>query len=239
MKRALLTLAVVALSSATGCGRRCNRETLTLNWTFVNSAGQAVSCEASGATTLRVLLDGVAAVDQFNNIDFTCAEIPNGIQLFDVPVGANTVEIDAFDASGGLIIQDQQTVQVQSCGDTAVALNLSALTGNLTISYAFSDGGPCSQAGSLIWYELLDNSGQVVDVVDLANGPTDIACGNTIPLTQLPFGRYTVSRIEEVSASPAFGTLGSTCTAQSFEHLAANETATVSITVPSAQQCFP
>ena len=62
------------------------------------------------------------------------------IQLFDVPVGVNTVEVDTFDASGGLIIQNQQTVQVQSCGDTSVVLDLSALRGNIDIDFQF----PCS-----------------------------------------------------------------------------------------------
>jgi len=237
MKRAILILAVAAFFGAAGCGR-CDRETLTVNWTFRDSSGQPISCDASGTSTIRVFLDGVAAVDRFNRIDFTCAESPNGIQLFDVPVGVNTVEVDTFDASGGLIIQNQQTVQVQSCGDTSVVLDLSALRGNIDIDFQFPDiGFTCSNQDTLMWYELLDWNNQVVDIVGPNNTPGALPCvAGPILLSQLPFGRYTVSRIQEVDGV-GFASHHATCTPQSFEHLAADETVTVIVPF-STGTCF-
>jgi hypothetical protein len=240
MKRAILILATAFLG-ATGChSRRCETD-ITFFWHFPNANNTAeLACSEAGVVNVEIIEDG------FSDGVFACSLADQngnpvqGITLTNFAIRNYQFELDGRDASGNLIYQDQFSFTPAACADNQVDRSLTPLTGNLAIDFQFTDiGFTCSNPNTFIWYELLDHNSQVVDIVGPNNTPLALPCSQgPILLNQLPFGPYTVSRIQEVEpAGGGFISHHATCTPQSFEHLAAGETVTVAVPVSSGT-CF-
>ena len=200
MKRAFLIVAVVALSGAAGCGRRCDRETLTLNWTFVDGASAVQTCADSGTVAMQILVDGVAIVDDLGNTRFSCSDFPNSITLFDVAIGSSDVEFDAFDVNNQFIVQQHQTVNINSCGNTTASMSLAMIQAPLAIDFQFTDiGFTCTNPNTFIWYSLTDLTSGVTFVVDnVSNTDLVVACGSQVNFSAAPFGPYQLNAIQIV-----------------------------------------
>jgi hypothetical protein len=241
MRPAILILAT-ALLGAAGCHtRRCDTD-ITFFWHFPNASGTAdLACSQAGVVNVEIIEDG------FSDGRFACTlsdvngNAVQGVTLLNFATRAYQFELDGLDASGNIIYQDQLTFTPVGCADNQVDRSLTPLTGNLAIDFQFTDiGFTCTNTNTLIWYELLDRNGQVVDIVGPNNTPAALPCANgAIQLNQLPFGAYTVSRIQEVepAAGGGFITDHATCTPQPFQHLAPNDTVTVVVPV-STGTCF-
>ena len=241
MKRAILALTVATFFGAAGChSRRCETD-VTFFWHFPNANGTAeLACSQAGVVNVEIIEDG------FSDGVFPCSLADQagnpvqGITLTDFAIRNYQFEIDGLDASGNIIYQDQFSFTPTACADNQVDRDLTPLTGNLAIDFQFTViGFACTNTNTFIWYELLDSSSQVVDVVGPNNTPLALPCSQgAILLNQLPFGPYTVSRIQEVEPSGGgFISYHATCTPQSFQHLVAGETVTVTVPVSSGT-CF-
>jgi len=236
MRRAIPILAAVLLGSGAGCvTRHCDFGTLTIYWTFTDAAGQPRGCADAGVSTVRVTIDGVAD-------DWACQPFGDGVEgitYTDFTTSTHSVQVEGFDANSQLLyLYQASNVQTNGCGDAAIDANLTAIAGDLIIDYRFTDSAACP-GNTYIWYELLDESNQMVDVVDGTHTPTAIPCGQMISLSQVSFGNYTVSRIQEVEllSGGAFRTYHATCDAQSVPHFTAGETVTVSVPASNGN-CF-
>ena len=243
MRRAILLLAALAAGTSGCSSDNCpNGGTLTVYWQpqrggFTTAAGQLLGCDAAGVSDLDVSINGQVIASHVP------CHGPNadGVQLFGFGDEVVTVQIDAYDASNRhlyqVIIPSQSTVL---CADTVVDATLPALTGDLTVGYQFTDSFSCT-ANTFIWYTLLDvTRNQVVDEVGPSSAnPQAIPCGSVITLSALPFGAYTVTRIQEVQFTPPnnYVTFHATCSAQSFDHVTAGETQTVLVPA-SGGTCF-
>jgi hypothetical protein len=201
MKRAFLILAVVALFGATGCGRRCDRETLTLNWTFVDGANAVQACVDSGTVAMQILLNGVAVVDDLGNTQFSCSDFPNSITLFDVGIGSSDVEFDAFDVNNQFIVQQHQTVNINSCGNTTASMTLAMIQAPLVIDYLFTPGLTCLST-DVIWYQLTDRTNPnlpvTITVDDTFNTNLVVTCGSQVNFSPAPLGTYELTAIQIV-----------------------------------------
>jgi hypothetical protein len=196
MKRAILILAATGLLGATGCGR-CDRETLTVNWTFIDGSNAEQTCDNSGTVAMEILVNGVAVTDDLGNTQFTCAQFPNSITLFDVPIGVNDVEFDAFDANNQLIVQQAQSVDIRSCGNTTTTMSLAMQQAPIAIDYSLS-GTNCIST-DVIWYSLTDITTGVRFIVDAANNPgLVVTCGSPVDFSPAPFGPWQLDAIEIV-----------------------------------------
>lgn len=241
MRRAILLLAALA-AGASGCSSnsRCDvGGTLTLYWQppqggFTTATGQLLGCDAAGVATVDVTVNGTSAGT------FNChGPSADGIQLTGFGDETVSIQLDAFDASNRHLYQEVTRASTALCADTLVDANLTALAGDLTVGYQFTDSFSCT-ANTFIWYTLLDVAqNQVVDEVGPSStNPQAIPCGSAITLSALPFGRYTVTRIQEVQlVSNTYQTFHATCSPQTFDHLAAGETQTV-LVPPSYGTCF-
>lgn len=241
MRRAILLLAALT-AGASGCSsNHCpNGGTLTVYWQppqgGFTANGALLGCDQAGVATVDVYID-----NQFSGT-FSChGPSADGITLIGFDNQVVAVEIDGYDASRNLLYQGVVTNQPTTfCADTFVDVTAPALTGNLTVQYGFTDSFTCS-GGTYIWYTLLDATrNQVIDEVGPSSiNPQAIPCGSTISLLDVPFGNYTVTRIQEVQLSGStYSTAHATCSPQSFGHFV---TADVSPTVqvpPSPGTCF-
>jgi hypothetical protein len=195
MKRAILMLAAVASLGAAGCGR-CDRETLTVNWTFIDGANTVQTCDASGTVSMEILVNGVAVTDDLGNTLFTCADFSNSITLFDVPIGTSDVEFDAFDVNNQFIVQQHQNVDIRSCGNTTTTMSLAMEQAPLVIDYSVP-AGVCLTT-DVVWYRLGLPDGTIFQVDDAHNSSFVVNCGAPIDFSPAGFGLYQLLGIEIV-----------------------------------------
>jgi hypothetical protein len=242
MRRAIPIFAAALLASGAGCTtRNCDYGTLTIDWSFPDVSGNDLGCAVAGVSYVTITIDGVPQTDENGDTLIGCS--PQFIQYAPFATATQSVLIEGLDANQQVLYSSGQlAVDTNGCGDVSVDVALSGLSGvpgDLTVSYQFTDSDFCTNANTFIWYELLDENNQTVDLVDDTHGPTDIACGQTIFLGGLPFGNYTVSRIQEVEfvGGGAFVTHHATCDAQAVPHFTAGETVTV-LVPPSNGNCF-
>ncbi len=219
MKRAILMLAAVALLGATGCGTGCNRDSLTVDWSFFDGANTLQTCQNSGTDTMQVLVNGVAVVDDLGNTRFTCADFPNSITLFGVPFGVNDVEFDAFDVNNQFIAQQHQTVDINRCGDTVTTMSLAMIQAPLVIDYTFPPGACLTT--DVIWYRLQLPNGTIFQVDDGNNSGFVVTCGSQINFSPADFGNYQLRGIEivDVSNPSVPREIASNCVPQAVTHL--------------------
>ena len=246
MKRAILILAT-ALLGAAGCHTRQCQTDITFFWHFPDPSGGAeLSCSQAGVVNVEIVEDG------FSDGSFACTladqtgAAVQGITLTNFAVRNYQFELRGLDASGNIVAQDTFSFTPNDCADNQLDRDLTALTGNVSIDFQFTDiGFTCTNSNTFMWYELLDRNSQVVDVVGPNNTPAALPCtSGPIVLNSLALGPYTVSRIQEVEPvggdltfSQGFIVHHATCTPQSFQHLAANDTTTVLVPA-SIGTCF-
>jgi hypothetical protein len=237
MKRAFLIVAVVAYFGAMGCGRRCDRETLTLNWTFLDGANAVQTCANSGTVAMQILLNGVAVADDLGNTRFSCADFPNSITFFDVPIGSSDVEFDAFDVNNQFIVQQHQTVNINSCGNTTATMGLAMIQAPLVIDYALS-GVPCLNT-DVIWYSLTTPDGVTFVVDDTRNTNFVVTCGSQINFSPALFGPYTLNAIEIVdNSNPTVPVpIATNCAPHTVDHLGF-DSIPVTLGLPVTGFCF-
>lgn len=240
MKRAILILAATGLLGATGCGRRCDRETLTVNWTFIDGANAVQTCDNSGTVSMQILVNGVAVVDDLGNTTFTCAQFPNSITLFDVPIGASDVEFDAIDVNNQFIVQQHQTVDVRSCGNTTATMSLQMVQAPLVIDYSFTPPTTCLTT-DVIWYQLGLPNGRIFQVDDTHFSNFVVNCGSPIELSEA-FGAYQLLAIEVVDpTTPTPSLIATNCNPQPggpVNHLGF-DSIPVALGSPAGGPCFP
>jgi hypothetical protein len=244
MKRAILLL-VTAILGATGCNsRRCDTA-ITFLWHFPNASGTGeLACNQAGVVNVEIIEDGSSDGVFACTLTDVNGNAVQGITLTNFAVRNYQFELDGLDASGNIIHRDQFSFTPTGCVDNQLDRTLPAVTGNLAIDFRFQDiGFTCTNAGTFMWYELLDRNNQVIDIVGPSNSPTALPCtSGAIALNQLAFGPYTVSRIQEVEPfngnfANGFITHHATCTPQSFQHFVDGETVTV--VVPASNgNCF-
>ncbi len=242
MKRAILLLATAFLGT-TGCYPRHCVDDIVVYWHFFNADNTVeLSCSQAGVSTVQITADGVVAGA------FACSSLSSdgvtrvqGITLVGFDEGSHSFQLDGLDANGNLTHSSSAfTFAPTGCRLNQLDSDLAALTGTFNIDFHFPAGFVCTNQNTFMWYELLDQDNQVVDIVGPNNTPDALPCTNgAIPLSPLPFGPYTVSRIQEVEflGGGAFTVHHATCDAQSFQHLTAGETVTVE--VPASNfSCF-
>ena len=242
MKRAILLLATAFLGT-TGCYPRHCVDDIVVYWHFFNADNTAeLSCSQAGVSTVQITVDGAVAGP------FACSSLSSdgvtfvqGITLLAFDEGSHSFQLDGLDANGNFTHSSNAfTFAPTGCRLNQLDSDLAAVTGTFNIDFHFSDiDFNCKNQNTFIWYELLDQNGQVVDIVGPNNTPDALPCTNgAIPLSPLPFGTYTVSRIQEVEfLGGGFTVHHATCDAQSFQHLTAGETVTVEVPV-SSDTCF-
>ncbi|GEJ55618.1 hypothetical protein AMYX_03590 [Anaeromyxobacter diazotrophicus] len=245
MKRAILLFAALS-AGVGGCYSRPLPETcgvpgtLTLYWQNPQGGfqanGQLFGCDSGGVASVQVSVNG--AVQGV----FPChGPAADGIQLTGYGDERVSVQLDAYDASSHHLYQQVQTVNTTACADTLVDARLPALAGDLTVGYQFTDSPTCA-ANTYIWYTLLDATrNEVIDEVGPASlNPKAIPCSSVIALQAVPFGHYTVTRIQEIQYTSAttYVSLHDTCSPQSFDHLLPGETQTVLVPPTAGGTCF-
>ncbi len=233
MKRAILLLTTALLG--TGChSHSCNNGTLTVFWTFSSASGGSLDCTAAGVDTVDVAINGAPQGT------FPCRG-PNsdGITLLDFVSGTYDVQLDGFDSANHHIFQSTgNSVGVNGCQDNSVSIEAAPLTGDLTLTYEFTPTNQCTTPTSVVWYELVDASNNVVDVVDATHTPNAVPCGTNPVLAGLPFGFYTVTRIQELDPANGGAISHATCSPQQFFHAVAGEQSPLIQVPESPNSCF-
>jgi hypothetical protein len=253
MKRATLLLATALLGvGSTGCHSSCrDQNDLNVFWnTFTDASGATFACTdpRSGVASLQVFVDGTPAILDASNRpqNVPCVPFPGqsstqGITLQDFAPGTYNIEVQAYDASGNLLFDDQAPVTVTSrCGGTDFNAQMVAQGADMTVAFTLPTTtchpvtGASAFPTTFIWYELRDQTGAVFATASPTSDPQQIPCtsSNAIAFPAAPFQRYTLERIQEVE----FDTNGSIivwsfkCAATSFQHAAVNDGVTVSLT---------
>ncbi len=236
MNRAILIFAA-ALLGTTGCySKRCDPTSMTVNWEFTDAAGLTRDCGRSGPTSVRVFIDGVAQVDSSGNPDFTCAQYPYGVVLYDFANGSYALQLEAYGSSGQLLYMDQRQVSIARCGDTPVLATLTAAQGPMAIEYAIANAGSQCPAGSYLWLSITDLTNRdVFAQVDGTHAPTSVPCGTPLVYDEVPFGELSLDFIQVVqpTANPnaPYAALFQQCTPVPIHHLGAE---TVQVTLAPA-----
>ncbi len=205
MTRATLLLLLSSTAAlVTGC--TCNQNDVAIYWQFQNQAGAIGGCQLAGVTTIAIYVDG--------NNEWTgaCAQPNQGITLTNFARNAPyQFEVVGLDASGNQIYGDAFTYVSNVCGLDKRTSTLVSTAGDMSLAYSFDPPADCSAptANSLyrktyIWFELLDQGGQVYASVGPSQNPEDeiaLPCGAgnaTILVPAALYGQYTVSRMQEV-----------------------------------------
>jgi hypothetical protein len=244
MKRAILLLATALLGVAGCTSRTCTNE-LALNvfWpSFTDGAGNTFACTdpRSGVASIQVFIDGAAQL----NPEVPCVPFagrPQGITLLDFAPGTYQVELQAYDSNGNLLYDDQAAVPVRAtCGGTDFNAQMTAVGADMTVAVNLPRAGQCATPSSqsafqntFLWYELRDQSGNVFATSSPTADPQQIPCtsSHAIVFPSAPFGRYTLTKIQEVE----FDFNGSVvvwsfnCVSTAFQHAAANDGVTVTL----------
>ena len=242
MRRAILLLATFGLALP-GCysRSRCDNGDVTLYWHFPSGSSE-LSCNQAGVLNVQVSIDGVVEGQ------FPCSSLSadgrttvQGITITNFFEEPHSFLIDALDGNDRAVwSSDSFSYTPTACTNNVLDRNLTAITGDLTVGYQFTDTSSCTSNNSFIWYELRDANNQVVDAVGpTSQDPQAIPCASTITLQALPYGQYTVTRIQEVQfPSPStYVTSHATCSSQPFGHFQPGEVQTVFVP-PSTGTCF-
>ena len=242
MRRVILLLATFGLAQS-GCysSARCVSGDVTLYWHFPSGSTE-LSCSQAGVLNVQVSIDGVVQ-GQFPCLSLSSngVDTVQGVTITNFLEQQHSFQIDAVNGNGTAIWSDAFSYTPTACTNNRLDRSLTALTGDLTVGYQFTDSFTCT-ANTFIWYELRDDSNnQVVDFVGRTSAdPRAIPCGSIITLPALPFGLYTVTRIEEVlfnSGGNTYSTFHAPCSPQPIDHFQPGETLTVSVP-PSNGTCF-
>jgi hypothetical protein len=250
MKRAILLLAT-ALVGVAGCtSRPCNSEfDLNVFWPrFTDAAGNTFACTdaRSGVAGIQVFIDGnPQLLDNLNRpAPVACVPFPGrpqGITLLAFAPGTYQVEVQAYDANGNLLYDDQAAVPIRAtCGGTDFNANMVAVAADMTVAVNLPGGAcatPTSQSAfssTFLWYELRDQSGNVFATSSPTVDSQQIPCtsSHAILFSAAPFGRYTLTRIQEVELEfgGTFVVRSFNCAATSFQHAQLNDGVTVPLT---------
>ncbi len=243
MKRAILLLVTAFLGTTSCYSRRCIDD-IVIFWHFQSpSNGAELTCAQAGVNAVQVTADGaVAGTFACSSLSSDGVTFVQGITLLNFDESNHSFQLDGLDANNNVIYSSGSfTFRPTGCTENQFDTTLTAVSGDLTIDFHFPDiGFACTNTNTFMWYELLDGNNQVADIVGPNNTPQALPCTNgAIPLNQLPFGPYTVSRIQEVEfvSGGGFVTHHATCDDQSFQHLTAGETVTVQVPA-STGNCF-
>lgn len=234
MKRVTLILAA-AVVAVTGCRSRCDVSDVTVFWSFSGPSGNQLGCADAGVANVRITIDEqppfvetVACIQPDVN-----GRPTQGILLTDFARGfAYPFTLEGLDAAGASIYLDQFTYTPDgTCGTDRRDRVLTSTAADLTVAYSFQGGENCTPvtqspfATTYIWLQLLDQNGQVFSVIDAQNDPTAVGCGQgnaTVVIPSAPYGRYTLSGIEEVEilADRSVIVWHYNCVPVSFQHAA-------------------
>jgi hypothetical protein len=142
--------AVLALAAA--CGGPV-RERLFLEWTF---AGK--TCDVAGVARVRVGIGGqILTPDTFQCIQ-PDGRVLSGADLGRFLTGNYSLQVDAYDAAGGLTYQAAQSFDVTPTGDNHLVVDLTPQTQTaVTLRWTFG-GKTCAQAGNPTVQVVLDNA---------------------------------------------------------------------------------
>ncbi len=210
MNRTIALLATASLAAAGCTSRQCDVPSVNVYWSFTDATGHALGCTGAGVASIRLFVDGTAADP--STPDFACAPYGNGVEgitLLDFQGGStHSLQVEGYDANGALLYLDQRSFTVgNNCGSTDVYANLASQAADMTVSYAFRPAAGCTPVTAqsaydttFIWYELVDQNGQVYSTSNQASSPNAIPCsaGGAIQFQGAPFGQYNLTRIEEV-----------------------------------------
>lgn len=203
MRRLALLLAAASFAG-TGCvvSDTCDGGTLTVEWpSFLLANGDVTSsCTAAGVSYVDVYLDGKPVQARFS-----CAD--GGAVIAGVQSTSQLVTVEALDASGAIVLRDEQQVGTDRCGDRLARFQ--PAEGALTLDYHFTPSDVCTAGASYIWFSVYDEIvGDVAARADESANTTLYSCSTAasyplpVPITfRLPAGSYTLERIEEAVPS--------------------------------------
>lgn len=187
----------------------CDPTTITVRWPSFQLANGAVtsSCGVAGVSSVEVFLNDVSVQR------LACGA--GGLTITGVTPGQNIVTVEGLDGAGTILLRDDLTVPVATCGDTLV--DTQPAEGLFNLAYYFTPVNQCSP-GSYIWFSVHDQLANVTAAVaDETNSTTAYACPATISFP-LPVGRYTLQRVEEVvPAGASWAATATNCTATTFD----------------------
>lgn len=213
MKRAILSLATLALLSSTGCGGRRNCiDDVTVFWHFPNATGSAeLSCAAAGVASVQVTVDGLT-----QGAPFPCASLASdnqtvvqGISLTNFDEFRHDFIVDGLDANGVLIYTDSFSFTPTGCRPNQVDTNLQPITGTLTVLPTFAAGAfqTCAAAGiNDFFVELLDASNTAIPAYNAVFLPcVDTTSGIAFSMPGLAFGQvYTFRSLDSTLGTTTF-----------------------------------
>jgi hypothetical protein len=208
MKKLILLLTTALAGS--GCVvDNCNDRTLTVDWSFVDRAGIAgLVCNdlrlTADVVSVDVFVDGNTAAT-----GLSCGSY--GVTLSGYASGRHDVMVEGLDAGGFVITRDWFTVDVASCGDTAVVA--SPGQANLELNYAVTTG---TCGGGYIWYSLTDvysNQAGGIGSDSLCADRTSRLCSDTSAyVVTVPYGPQ---RLDWIQSVPVTSCTGGTASVQS------------------------
>jgi hypothetical protein len=219
MSRAIPFVAAAVALAASGCTTsHCDPAVVNVYWeTFTDAAGHPFNCSdlGSGVGGVQVFVNGQAQfLDPSGRASqpIPCVPFSNGTEgvgLVDFAPGTYTIDVQGYDTNGQVRWEDQQTLVIpgNTCGQTyTVDTNPTAIDGDLNVAYSFTGNCRTPTAASsfpttFIWYELLDQNGQLASAANRSLNSQAIPCSNgsrTFTIPALPFGTYTVSGVQEV-----------------------------------------
>lgn len=256
MNRAILFLVFAGSTLlGAGCHGTCEASDVALFWHFPNAGGTAeLSCDQAGVVDVVITIDGSASDPMPCTQPDVNGNPAQGLTLTNFARGGTyQFQIDGLDATGTAIYTSAFDYTPPACGLNILDETLTSLSGDLAIAYSFKPAAGCAAPTSaspydttFIWYELLDQNGQVYDVVDGAHDPTAFPCGSnngTIVVPNALYGQYTLNGIEEVEvlADGTSSVYHYNCVPDAFQHAAPGDVFDVVMVPPAtggAPTCF-
>lgn len=226
MKRLAILLAAVGLGS--GCvvsSNPCDR-TLTVDWAFVDVAGNAnLTCTQAGIVDVDVYVDGALTVSQEPCTSYA-------VTIAGIPGGVHDVRVEGY--NGTIINRDFAAVDTSACGDTRFAA--SPGEADLGVNYHFSPTDACAAPPTYMWFSITDvlaNDSWGIGSADSCTTKTSKSCNSSI-VYRVPYGQYRLNWIDEVSVGSS-----PTCTGTSLAGSTGPVTVTANTPTPSTPIYIP
>ncbi len=224
---------LLAASLTVGCGH-CDPAETAVYWTFTDASNRVYQdCSQAGVATLRIFVNDKPQYDAYTGQqDLRCADYHTGGAVVPAYTPHDTIQVEAYDASGNLLYLSQDTVATNSCGLKQYDANLTAQQGQINVN--LTGFAQCPLNG-YVWYSLTDvtdPANPVSFIVDgLHQNATSIPCAGFVPLGEFLFGTYRLDWIQIVqptnSATQPYAALYQNCAPpQPWQH-AADDTFTV------------
>ncbi len=232
MKRIALLLAGALLGTGCVVETTCDTQSVTVDWVFHDSNGAPYfGCADAGVNYVDIYVDGYLE-DSVACTDLGQVYIPN------LPSDSGQVMVEGVYSNGidpdVVLLRDWLTLD--SCGETYFASS----PGEETITI---QPDSCLSAADYIWYRLVDTTRLPVQEVARLDGnsadPYAISCDPSAGRFSLtvPFGRYLVDWIDEVTGTGTYRYWGS-CADPEFS-VVDIYTPVNSVTMYTDTACFP